>query len=155
MDNSHNRWRRVGNIARLRAAGGSKNLVDGKVRLMEPRSPLLVPHERKEAKPRLREPLDDCRFSFARDSCIDAAVDDEVPMRLEAGGVENGEVELRGLGHLFVGIVKDVDVVGSSLPILVEHQAAGEIATLRAVFRQESKDVALQLAKSHLDPRAR
>src|SRR5438477_12953996 len=33
---------------------------------------LLVLHQRKEAQPRLREPLDNRRFGIVRDSCIDA-----------------------------------------------------------------------------------
>src|SRR5438445_617720 len=80
---------KISNIARLRAAGGGQHLVNGEVSLMEPCSPVFVFHEWKEPKPRLREPLDDRRFGVARDRGIDAAIDDEVPMRLESGSVEN------------------------------------------------------------------
>src|SRR5438874_2553962 len=78
----------IGDIARLGATCRGEYLVDGKVRLMKAGSPFLVPDERKEAKLRLGEPLDDRGFAVARNGRVDAAIDDEIAMRLEARGLE-------------------------------------------------------------------
>lgn len=70
-------------------------------------------------------------------------------------GIKGPEVCFRGLPHLLVGIVENVDVVGTSLPVSVEYQPAGEITCFRAGSSNETQDIALQADETHVSSPSR
>ena len=66
-------------------------------------------------------------------------------MGLVSRGLEDREIRFRGIGHLLVAVVEDIDGVRASLRVSVEHQAAGQVARFRAVLGKAAEDVALKL----------
>src|SRR5438105_1849557 len=97
---------------------------------MQAGTPFLVPHQRKETPLCLSKPLYDCfRFSIG-DRRVYASVNDEVRVCLVSCGIEDGEVRLSSPCHFFVGVMEDVDVVGTPLPIFVEYCATCQVTRL-------------------------
>src|SRR5215813_3901018 len=95
---------------------------------MKPGTPFLVLHQRKETQLCLSEPLYDClRFSVG-DRRVYASVDHDVRVRLVSCGIENREVRLGSPCHLFIGVMKYGDVVGTTLPVFVEHKTTCQVA---------------------------
>src|SRR4051812_44157966 len=97
---------------------------------MKPGTPFLVPHQWEETTSCLSEPLDDGRRFSIGDRRVNASVDDEIRVRLVSCRIERGEIHLRGLCHLFIGIMEYVDVIGKALPVFVEYQAPCQVTRI-------------------------
>lgn len=108
---------------------------------MKPCSPFRIHDQWEEPLLSLRNPLDDGRFFIVRDGRIDAAVDNEVSMNFETGRLQGSNIEASSLCDLLIGIMENVDFIGSARPILVEDQTASDIAAFRAVFARLCKIV--------------
>src|SRR4051794_36766120 len=117
---------------------------------MESRPPLFIADERKEPQPCFGEPLNDRRRMSIGYRRVDASIDDEIPMHLVSRGLQGRDIHCRSAGDLFVAIVKNIDIVRTPWPVLVEHQAACQVARLRAIPGKAAQDVALELSQRHV-----